>query len=66
MTTLVHTVFLRKDVVTSNSVDLKTVLWLRESMVQDSITDYIDTAQENSSQLNVTYRMTIIFVQIVP
>ena len=35
-------------------------------MVQDSITDRIDTARENSSHLNFTYRMTIVFAEIVP
>ena len=35
-------------------------------MVQDSITDHIDTARENSSHLNFTYRMAIIFAEIVP
>ena len=39
-------------------------LWLR--MVQDSITDHFDTAQENSSHLNFTYRMAIIFAEIAP
>ena len=36
------------------------------AMVQDSITDHIDTARENSSHLNFTFRMAIIFAEIVP
>ena len=39
---------------------------LKISMVQDSITDNIDTARENSSHLNFTYRMAIIFAEIAP
>ena len=35
-------------------------------MVQDSITDHIDTARENSSHLKFTYRMAIIFAEIAP
>ena len=35
-------------------------------MVQDSITDHIDTARENWSHLNFTYRMAIIFAEIAP
>ena len=35
-------------------------------MVQDSITDHIDTAGNKSSHLNFTYRMTIILAEIVP
>ena len=33
-------------------------------MVQDSITDHIDTARENSPHLNITYRLAIIFAEI--
>ena len=40
--------------------------FLHTSMVQDSITDHIDTARENSSHLNFTYRMAIIFAEIAP
>ena len=35
-------------------------------MVQDSITDHIDSAQENSSHLKFTNRRTIIFSESVP
>ena len=35
-------------------------------MVQDSITDHIDTARENSSHLNFIYRLAIIFAKIAP
>ena len=37
-----------------------------DAMVQDSITDHIDTARENWSHLNFTYRMAIIFAEIAP
>ena len=37
-----------------------------EGMVQDSITDHIDTARGNSSHLNFTCRMAIIFAEIAP
>ena len=35
-------------------------------MVQDSITDHIDTGRENSLHLNFTYRVAIIFAEIAP
>ena len=35
-------------------------------MVQATITHFIGRARENSSHLNVTYHMTIIFAKIVP
>ena len=34
-------------------------------MVQDSITDHIDTTQENSSHLNFTYRLAIILQRLL-
>ena len=45
---------------------IRTKAMIPGPMVQDSITDHIDTAREDSSHLNFTYRMTIIFAEIVP
>ena len=39
---------------------------LQFCMVQDSITDHIDSARGNSSHLNFTCRMAIIFAEIAP
>ena len=41
-----------------------TMLVFTKCMVQDSITAHIDTARENSSHLNFTYRMAISFAEI--
>ena len=41
-------------------------VYIQLTMVQDSITDHIDTARENSSHLNFTFRMAIIFAEIAP